>query len=86
MICVLDNGNGSRDMSVRKKASAMADLRTSEGGFEARCEHCGRWRPKLNCGSCPATPFSSTMKRCSPVAAFSRVARLTVEKDELDFH
>ncbi len=63
----------------------MADLRTFEGGFEARCELCGRWR-EVELRQLPCDAFFEHHEALFTCCGLEQSARLTVEKDELDFH
>lgn len=63
----------------------MADLRISPRGSEARCERCGRWR-QVELQQLPCDAFFSHYEAVFTCCGVQQTARLTVEKDELDFH
>lgn len=63
----------------------MAQLRISAGRHEARCEHCGAWREvEIRPVECDA--FFENYQADFTCCGVPQVARLAVEKDEIDFH
>ncbi|MGQ9688482.1 MAG: hypothetical protein ACUVXF_06805 [Desulfobaccales bacterium] len=63
----------------------MAELRSSGGRYEARCDHCGRWQ-EVELQQLPCDAFFSHFITEFCCCGIQQVAKLTVEKDELDFH
>ncbi len=63
----------------------MADLRIAGGRYEARCEHCGAWR-EVEPRQLPCDAFFEYYQADFICCGVQQLARLTVEKDEIDFH
>ncbi len=63
----------------------MADLKISEGRYQARCEFCGRWH-LVQLRQLPCDAFFENYEAEFICCEVRQTARLTVEKDELDFH
>ena len=63
----------------------MAELRVTNGTYEARCEHCGAWR-QVQVRQLPCDTFFENYQADFTCCGTPQTAQLAVEKDELDFH
>ena len=63
----------------------MAQLRITGGRHEARCEQCGAWR-EVQVRQLACDNFFENYQADFTCCGVPQVAKLAIEKDEIDFH
>lgn len=63
----------------------MAQMRVEGGRYEARCEHCGKWRA-VEPRETGAEAFFVHWQAVFTCCGARQTASFTTEKDEIDIH